>query len=756
MIETRTATPSATRVIETRTATPSATRTIEITRTATPSATTQPPTPTRTCVPPPPSMVAWYALDETTGTTAADLTSFHNTGGFAGGIAPLVGQYVNNARHFDGIDDFVRVPGQAQLNFDRGDFSIDAWVRTDGQQTYQIIVDKRSTTPVGYEFLLYNGKLLLQLADGSGYSSYGNTGPNLADGRWHLVAATVSRTSSTGVRLYADGVLVGTGNPLTRAGSLNSNSDLWIGRHHPNAADPNEHWFRGDIDEVELFSRALTPNEIATLFAAGPLGKCKCQPGGAVFTAGVRDEFSGANGVEAPQPSPAYVQYLNSQGIYNLANFDETHVDRYFAHTFSNLLPPGNSRICRAILEIRLRPLPTIAKNDSISLNFAPSTLAPGASWWRYLGAGNAQPGLLGTAWQPPQGPTTITLDLGALPQAAGGPVSLLSYLNQYGFLNLAIQDDTAVDYAKLTVTYCCPEPDLTIRKTHKEPFLLGGHGAYNLAVTNLGSAPISGPIVVTDNLPVGLGYAGYAGAGWSCSAAGQLVTCTHPGPVAAGASLPPLTIYVVRRWPFHFQPFYNCANVQAPGQTEASLNNNVSCDWANPIRPFGTITGEVAVAGGAALGGIQVQAWSLVDGAWRPAGAATTEPNGHYTLSGLDAGTYHLGASDPHGTYGHLWYGGATTVSTTLDLVVAEDATLSGVNFALPATTAVPPVATVVPAETNGGLSTVTVNPQTGLVSVVMSRTTELRSHAAGPLPRQRRAHRRHAHDRRPQLPDG
>ena len=49
----------------------------------------------------------------------------------------------------------------------------------------------------------------------------------------------------------------------------------------------------------------------------------------------------------------------------------------------------------------------------------------------------------------------------------------------------------------------------------------------------------------MTDTLPAGLTYNSASGTGWTCSAAGQVVTCTHAPTLNPGASLPPLTLVV-------------------------------------------------------------------------------------------------------------------------------------------------------------------------------------------------------------------
>src|SRR3989454_1321588 len=78
------------------------------------------------------------------------------------------------------------------------------------------------------------------------------------DGDWHHAAAVLR---SGLVRLYVDGVLVAqdTTNPIT---SVRTSTQAIIGRV---ASD-----FAGDIDEVFVFSRALTDAEIAALAPPPP------------------------------------------------------------------------------------------------------------------------------------------------------------------------------------------------------------------------------------------------------------------------------------------------------------------------------------------------------------------------------------------------------------------------------------------------------------------------------------------------------
>lgn len=89
------------------------------------------------------------------------------------------------------------------------------------------------------------------------------------------------------------------------------------------------------------------------------------------------------------------------------------------------------------------------------------------------------------------------------------------------------------------------PVSDLQITKTHVGNFNVGQNGTYNISVQNNGPLSEPGAIVVTDTLPAGLTYVSAIGTGWSCSAAGQNITCTRSGSLAVGASAANITLTV-------------------------------------------------------------------------------------------------------------------------------------------------------------------------------------------------------------------
>ncbi|MEO7965377.1 MAG: hypothetical protein ABIT38_15825, partial [Gemmatimonadaceae bacterium] len=130
------------------------------------------------------------------------------------------------------------------------------------------------------------------------------------------------------------------------------------------------------------------------------------------------------------------------------------------------------------------------------------------------------------------------------------------------------------------------PDPfiDLRLVKSHVGNFVVGGNATYTLNVSNIGARTTTGAITLTDNLPAGLTFVSASGAGWSCGAVGQLVTCTSPGPLTTGSAS---SISLVATVGSAAVPsVVNSANVSTPNEPPALLNNNDSSDPTGIDRP--------------------------------------------------------------------------------------------------------------------------------------------------------------------------
>jgi hypothetical protein len=158
------------------------------------------------------------------------------------------------------------------------------------------------------------------------------------------------------------------------------------------------------------------------------------------FRGGRKDNFALPN-----DPTVRSTRLNNALPGITWKDFDDTTSNRYIGHTFSNL--PAN--IVRAQLIIRLKPHSDIPFNDSLHLGLLSG---PPATWAWQSNIRNL-PGAGGDWTANPA--TTFILDLGNLPTG----VDILAKLATDRYLDLIVQDDSAIDWVDLCVWTCPRRP---------------------------------------------------------------------------------------------------------------------------------------------------------------------------------------------------------------------------------------------------------------------------------------------------------
>lgn len=229
-------------------------------------------------------MTAWWPFDENYFLEDYATWSFlNNANPNPNGPLQTPGM-VGGAATFTSANQALTVPSQAEINLfnscavDGGAaFSIDAWVKTSSKGLMSILDKRQWVTkykPIGYHLFLNNGQLGFQLADASGHANFvAPPSVNLSDGQWHFVAVTIyvrcqRNGSAFEGKLYIDGNKVHDFQP----GGLDysNNAPLIIGGHSTSAGN----FFNGSLDEIEIFQRTLTPEDVKALYEAGWAGKC--------------------------------------------------------------------------------------------------------------------------------------------------------------------------------------------------------------------------------------------------------------------------------------------------------------------------------------------------------------------------------------------------------------------------------------------------------------------------------------------------
>lgn len=160
--------------------------------------------------------------------------------------------------------DAVVVSPDAVASVGRGDFTIAAWIRPSELRQGGIV----ASGPYGRQGWVFDtpGKRgVLRLQTHRGYEQGSGTVQSrsglLRSGDWQHVAAIVRR-GKAGTRLYVNGYEVASGN-VASADLSHPDFGLHIGRV------PQGDHFEGEIDEVQLFSRALDMAELQVLIQPG-------------------------------------------------------------------------------------------------------------------------------------------------------------------------------------------------------------------------------------------------------------------------------------------------------------------------------------------------------------------------------------------------------------------------------------------------------------------------------------------------------
>jgi hypothetical protein len=233
----------------------------------------------QTCTPPPAGMVSWWPGDG----NANDIQGANN-GTLQGGATFAPGM-VGQAFSFDGVDDYVRVPDNANLYPGAGPLTADAWIKTTSSNQAVVFAhyECANACPSGAANSLYymyvdgNGRLNAVLRDTAGTTQGLTSTRVVADGVYHHVAM-VRNTTGSEFLMYVDGA-VEANALLTVTGTIKDDDGepdpFTIGAVIQGGTINPVALFPGQIDEVEYFNRALSGAEIQAIYNAGSAGKCK-------------------------------------------------------------------------------------------------------------------------------------------------------------------------------------------------------------------------------------------------------------------------------------------------------------------------------------------------------------------------------------------------------------------------------------------------------------------------------------------------
>jgi hypothetical protein len=198
------------------------------------------------------SLVGYWSMNEGSGTVTSDGSGNSNNGTIANATW-ATGKFGSALNFMAGSS--ILIASTAALNI--SDYiTLSAWIypRSAGQNDAGRIISKRD--PADYGLALGSGASVNFVTNGRFYAGSGPTALN----EWHHVVATFDKDlSSNQIKIYVDGILKGQG---TLPSITSTQGQVYIGNRGDNIVA-----FDGVIDDVRIYSRALSASEVTALYA---------------------------------------------------------------------------------------------------------------------------------------------------------------------------------------------------------------------------------------------------------------------------------------------------------------------------------------------------------------------------------------------------------------------------------------------------------------------------------------------------------
>ncbi len=210
-------------------------------------------------------LVGYYPLDG----SAQDASGYGNHG-VVSGARPTTDRdgNANSAYYFDGIDDHIRIGNSASLDI-RGSLTLVAWVKDDSGWAQRNIIWRGDNRPAHDPYSLYVAQndvsqFSIQHEDVN-FAYCSSDHPIGAD--WHLLVGVYDESTGE-MYLYEDAIVQDISQVMK--GSDYDGSGMWNMIGAWNDGD----WcnFKGSIDEVMIYDRALTYEEIVQIYSGNFCG----------------------------------------------------------------------------------------------------------------------------------------------------------------------------------------------------------------------------------------------------------------------------------------------------------------------------------------------------------------------------------------------------------------------------------------------------------------------------------------------------
>ena len=209
-------------------------------------------------------LVAYYSFDG----DASDKTGNGNDGVVFG--ASLTNDrfgIANKAYSFDGVDDYIEVPFNQNLNTDS--FTVSIWAkpievmsnRANSQNVASIVTSRDVSPTSGFSIYQFSDDKWRGQNGPTGDHWYTTFGTDVIINNWINIILIHSSDNNI-TRLFQNGIFVGESNSSFYS---NKSKPLRVGAGGTESNSP-QYFFPGEIDDLRIYNRAISENEINFLY----------------------------------------------------------------------------------------------------------------------------------------------------------------------------------------------------------------------------------------------------------------------------------------------------------------------------------------------------------------------------------------------------------------------------------------------------------------------------------------------------------
>ena len=209
------------------------------------------------------SLIVYLTMDENSGSIARDSSAYGNNGNLINFDFNATSEWITDCKlgsclNFDGVNDYVEISDSPSL--DVGNFlTMEAWIYPKQLKQASIISRKSSGGTVRYGIIMSADSRLSSFLGLTGGDLYSSVVRAIDANQWHHVALTWNGSHAL---LYLNGVVadVETGS----GGVIAGNRPVFVG-----SDNGTSNYFNGIIDEVKIYNRTLSSEEIKSDYDRG-------------------------------------------------------------------------------------------------------------------------------------------------------------------------------------------------------------------------------------------------------------------------------------------------------------------------------------------------------------------------------------------------------------------------------------------------------------------------------------------------------